>query len=271
MDGLRDRLEGHLLTRAAAFLDGSLDDRRDELKERLAELEAVSQQVAEVEEMHARLVERLGDLGAGAGDWAERVERLVAAVDAARTAQEHERAKRVALARDLEDALARAEDAATLGRREAQLAAREAELARRAEEHAEAERSLELRGREVDRVANAPELLARLDRREQEAVERERRLEVGERFVLGERTRIEEARERMAALERDLQRRAEALADREAAADEAAAAWEAEVELRERQLSRAEAEIGERERLVASRERTVEDYVARAQSAFVGR
>jgi hypothetical protein len=61
------------------------------------------------------------------------------------------------------------------------------------------------------------------------------------------------------------------VADREHAADEAAAAWEAEVDLRERQLSRAEAAIGDRERHVSSRERTVEEYVARAQSSFAGR
>jgi chromosome segregation protein len=271
MDGLRDRLERHFLTRAAGFIDGTLDERRDELEARLAEVEAVSQEVREVEEVHARLVERLGELGAGAAEWSERVERLSGALDAARTTLEHERARREAVERDLREALARAEETAELGRRETRLAAREAELQQRVEELSDAYGALEERQREADRRAHAPELLAELDRREQELAERERRFEIGERFVLTERGRIQEARERLSAVEHELVRRTEAVADREHAADEAAAAWEAEVDLRERQLSRAEAAIGDRERHVSSRERTVEEYVARAQSSFAGR
>ena len=117
-----------------------------------------------------------------------------------------------------------------------------------------------------DRLEQAPALLRELDARQREHEERERQLDVGERFVLRERTRLEENAGRARELEERLRDRETDLVRRDQAANEAVAAWEAEVELRNRQLRRAESSVEERERRITAREDALAHYVREAQA-----
>ena len=159
------------------------------------------------------------------------------------------------------------EETEALSRRAAKLDVREAELEQRAVEVDERVEAL-ARGDQVrDRLEQAPVLLRELDARERALEERERQLDVGERFVLRERTRLEEVAERARELEERLRERESDLVRLDQAATEAAAAWEAEVELRNRQLRRAESSVEERERRITAREDALARYVREAQAA----
>jgi len=263
---MRETLERHLVQRAAKLVEETIDERREELAERLAELEHRTRELAAVESKLARLGARLDAAGAAEGTWADRVEHLVTELEDARVGVEREQQARRSAERDLRDALLRVEETEALSRRAAKLDAREAALERRAVELDERVESVARGDLVRDRLEQAPELLVQLDLRQREVEERERQLEVGERFVLRERTRIEENGDRARELEERLRERETDLARRDQAATEAAAAWEAEVELRNRQLRRAESSVEERERRITAREDALAHYIRDAQA-----
>ena len=253
---MRETLERHLVQRAAKLVEETIDERREELAARLAELEQRSRELAAVDSKLARLGARLDAAGAAEGTWADRVEHLVTELEQARRSSE----------RDLREALLRVDETETLTRRAAKLDAREAALERRAAELEERMESVVNGDLVRDRLEQAPALLRELDARGRELEDRERQLEVGERFVLRERTRLDENAARARELEERLRERETELARRDQAATEAAAAWEAEVELRNRQLRRAESSVEERERRITAREDALAHYVRDAQA-----
>jgi hypothetical protein len=266
---MRETFERHLVQRAAKLVEETIDERREELAARLAELEQRSRELAAVESKLARLGARLDAAGAADGSWADRVEHLVSELESARVDAEREQQARRVSERDLREALLRVEETEALSRRAAKLDVREAELEQRAVEVDERVDAL-ARGDQVrDRLEQAPVLLRELDARERALEERERQLDVGERFVLRERTRLEEVAERGRELEERLRERESDLVRLDQAATEAAAAWEAEVELRTRQLRRAESSVEERERRITAREDALARYVRDAQAAPV--
>ena len=265
---MRETLERHLVQRAAKLVEETIDERREELAARLAELEQRSRELAAVESKLARLGSRLDAAGAAEGTWADRVEHLVTELEEARVGAEREQQARRSAERDLREALLRVEETEALSRRAANLDAREAALERRAVELEEQVASVARGDLVRDRLEQAPELLLQLDVRQREIEERERQLEVGERFVLRERTRLEENADRAGELEERLRERESDLARRDQAATEAAAAWEAEVELRNRQLRRAESSVEERERRMTAREDALAHYIRDAQAKF---
>ena len=226
---MRETLERHLVQRAAKLVEETIDERREELAARLAELEQRSRELAAVDSKLARLGARLDAAGAAEGTWADRVEHLVTELEQARVAAEREQQARRSSERDLREALLRVDETETLTRRAAKLDAREAALERRAAELEERMESVVNGDLVRDRLEQAPALLRELDARGRELEDRERQLEVGERFVLRERTRLDENAARARELEERLRERETELARRDQAATEAAAAWEAEV------------------------------------------
>jgi chromosome segregation ATPase len=141
MDGLRTRLESHLVRRATELVRELSDERTEHLGELLAELEERGTEVSSAETRLERIGHRAPALGA-AGDGAAQVERLVVQLERRdqeladlRAAAENERRRtdelRAHIARLEAEAIALERRSSTLAERERAIAAMEARLEER--------------------------------------------------------------------------------------------------------------------------------------------